>query len=101
MTVRLFVVLFKRAFVELLQAKSANEMLRVKFLAHGSDATACEKIKLQCKMLVHGSVPFKRKKSANLRNYVRRIRSYKSTVRKKSPAVFGNFFILLKFLQFC
>ena len=22
-------------------------------------------------------------------------------VRKKSPAVFGNFFILLKFLQFC
>ena len=52
-------------------------------------------------IVVYTSVPFKRKKSANLRNYVRRIRSQNSTVRKKSPAVFGNFFILLKFLQFC
>ena len=47
------------------------------------------------------SVPFKRVKSANLRNYVRRIRSSNSAVRKKCPAVFGNFFTLLKFLQFC
>ena len=50
---------------------------------------------------VNTSVPFNHKKSANLRNYVRQICSSNSTVRKKSPAVFGNFFTLLKFLQFC
>ena len=40
-------------------------------------------------------------KISNLRNYVRRIRSYHSTMRKKCLVVFGNFFSLLEFLQFC
>ena len=43
-----------------------------------------------------------REKSAILRNYIRWIDSQlKFNSAYKSPAVFDNFFSLLKFLQFC
>ena len=38
--VRLLVLLFEGAFVELLQAERANEMLGMEFLAHSGDTTA-------------------------------------------------------------
>lgn len=39
-TVRLVVLLFERAFVELLQAEGADEVFRVELLGHGGDAAA-------------------------------------------------------------
>lgn len=44
MTVRLFVLLFERSFVELLQAEGAREVLRVKLLGHGGDAAASDRL---------------------------------------------------------
>lgn len=44
MTVRLFVLLFERSFVELLQAEGAHKVLRVKLLGHGGDAAARDRL---------------------------------------------------------
>lgn len=44
MTVRLFVLLFERSFVELFQAEGAHKVLRVKLLGHGGDAAASDRL---------------------------------------------------------
>jgi len=44
MAVRLLVLFFERPLVELFQAKSAHEMLRMELLEHGRDATARDRL---------------------------------------------------------
>ena len=43
MAVRLVILLFKRALVELFQAESADEMFGVEFAMHGGDTTPCDR----------------------------------------------------------
>ena len=42
MTVRFVILFLKRAFIQLLQAESTDEVFRMKFAMHGGYTTTCD-----------------------------------------------------------